>query len=252
MKSFIIKVVRDAGKLLMRHYGRIKFIRTKEKNSYFTNVDLESERLIISAIRKRFPEHNIISEEHGSLGKKSEHTWYVDALDGTHNYINNFPLFGVSIALARDDKVIFGAINLPCFSETYFAEKNKGAFLNGKRIFVSTKKDIKKSFITTDLALRYLPDKKLQILGKLKNKVYDIRVLGCAVYGYTMVAKGSADGFISPYTNAWDMAAGALIVEEANGKVTDFKDNKWNVDQHSYIASNKKIHRNLLKILKRI
>ena len=248
MKSLIIEAAKEAGKLVMKHYGKIRFVKTKERKSYFTNVDLESEKLIISLIRKKFPQHNIISEEHGNLGKKSDFTWYIDPVDGTHNYISNFPLFGVSIGLAYKNEVIMGVINLPYFNEIYFAEKNKGAFLNGKRIKVSDKKELKRAFVLADLAIRYGGSEK--IIGKLKNKVYDIRMLGCAVYGYTMVAKGNADAYISPYTNSWDMAAGALIVEEAKGKVTDFKGNKWNRKQHSYVASNKKLHNGMLKSIR--
>ena len=250
MKSLIIEAAKEAGKLVMKHYGKIRFVKTKERKSYFTNVDLESEKLIISLIRKKFPQHNIISEEHGNFGKKSDFTWYIDPVDGTHNYISNFPLFGVSIGLAYENEVIMGAINLPYFNEIYFAEKNKGAFLNGKKIQVSDKKELKKAFVFTDLAIRYIKDNEPMIVERLKNRVYDIRTIGCAVYGYTMVAKGNADAYISPYTNSWDMAAGALIVEEAKGRVTDFKGNKWNVNQHSYVASNKKLHNGLLKIIR--
>lgn len=249
MKSTVIKTAKDAGKLLMKHYGKIKYIKEKDKKSYFTNVDLASEKIIISAIRKKFPDHNIISEESPPIDNKSEYTWYIDPLDGTHNYIRMLPLFGVSIALAYKGKVKLGCINLPLFNEIYIAEKGKGAFLNGKRIKVSNKKDLKKSFILTEVAFRYVPDNQT-IVDKLKGKVYDIRALGSAVFDYIMVAKGSADAYITPHTNSWDVAAGALIVEEASGKVTDFEDNEWNLKQHKFISSNKKIHSQLLKILK--
>ena len=250
MKSILIKAAKESGKLLMRHYGKIKYIKEKDNESYFTNVDLESEKLIISLIRKNFPGHNIISEESGNLNKKSEYTWYIDPLDGTHNYINNFPLFGVSIALEHKGEMKLGAISLPYFNELYFAEKGKGAFLNGKRIRVSSQKNIKRAFVVTDLALRYYPEGKIKMIKKLKGKVYDLRVLGCAVYDYAMVARGSADAYITRYTNAWDMAAGALIVEEAGGKVTDFDGRRWNTNMSRFVSSNSKIHGQLLKILR--
>ena len=249
MKSLMIKAAKDAGKLLMNHYGKVKYVKEKDKKSYFTNVDLESEKLIISAIRKKFPEHNIISEESGNAKKDSEYIWYIDPVDGTHNYIKKFPLFGVSIALAHKGEVNLGVINLPYFNEIYFAEKGKGAFLNGKRIRVSGQKNIKKSFVVTDLALRYYPNDKIRMIKKLKGKVYDLRVLGCAVYDYAMIARGSADAYITRYTNSWDMAAGALIVEEAGGKVTDFEGNKWNTNMSRFVSSNGKIHGQLLRLL---
>jgi len=249
MKSLMIKAAKDAGKVLMKHYGKIKFVREKNKTSYFTNVDLESEKVIISLIKKKFPKHNIISEESGNLGKKSDYIWYIDPLDGTHNYINNFPHFGVSIGLAYKGEMKLGVIDLPCFNEFYVAEKGKGALLNGKRLKVSNKKDVKRSFALTDLVYRHTPYGKI-IFDKLLGKVYDIRLLGCAVSGYTMVANGIVDAYIVPYTCPWDVAAGALIVEEAGGKVTGHDGGRWNPDNRKFVASNGKIHNQLLKIIK--
>lgn len=250
MKPLIIKAAKDAGRLLMKHYGRIKYVKEKHQKSYFTNVDIESEKLIIKAITKKFPEHNIVSEETGSIDNGSEYTWYIDPVDGTHNYIHTLPMFGVSIALAHKGKVILGIINLPYFNETYFAERGKGAFLNGKRIRVSSQKDAKRAFVVTDLALRYHPDEKIKALRSLKGKVYDIRVLGCAVYAHTLVAKGAVDAYFTLHTHSWDVAAGALIVEEAGGKVTGIGGSPWNVEQSQFMMSNGKVHGQLLGLLK--
>lgn len=249
MKSLMLKAAKDAGKVLMEHYGKVKYVKEKDRKSYFTNVDLESEKLIISAIRKKFPGHNIISEESGNANRDSEYTWYIDPLDGTHNYIKKFPLFGTSIALEHMGQVKFGAINLPYFNELYFAEKGRGAFLNGRRTRVSGQKNIRRAFVVTDLALRYYPSDKIRMIKKLKGKIYDLRVLGCAVYDYAMIARGSADAYITRYTNAWDMAAGALIVEEAGGKVTGFDGKRWNTSMHKFVSSNGKIHRQLLRLI---
>jgi len=250
MKSLMLKAAKAAGKILMKNYGKVKFIKVKDQESYVTNVDLESEKFIISTIRKKYPEHDIVSEESGRLNKKSDYRWYIDPLDGTHNYIHKLPMFGVSIGLEYKGKIILGAICLPYFDELYVAEKGKGAFLNGKRLKVSNRKELKKSFITTDLVLRYFPEKKIEMLNKLKGLVYDIRVLGSAVYGYTSVAKGSADAYITIYTYPWDAAAGALIVEESSGKVTDFNGKEWKANTGKFISSNKKIHNQLIKVLK--
>ena len=143
MKSLIIKTAKDAGKLIMKHYGNIKSINEKANRSYFTNVDLASEKLIISSIIKKFPKHNIVTEESKPINNKSDYTWYIDPIDGTHNYIRKFPLFGVSIGVAYKGKMKYGVINLPCFNELYFAEKDKGALLNGKGIKVSNNKELK-------------------------------------------------------------------------------------------------------------
>jgi len=249
MKPFLLELAKQSGKILMEHFGRVKFIKSKEGKSYFTNVDLESEELIISMIKKKFSQHSIVSEECGKISKKPEYTWYIDPLDGTHNYIKNFPLFGVSIALEHKGQMKFGVISLPYFNETYFAEKGKGAFLNGKQLSVSSQDKLKKSFVVTDLALRHHPDDKIRMINNLKGRVYDLRVLGCSVYGCAMVAKGSADAYITRYTNSWDIAAGALIIEEANGKVTDLDGSKWNVNKEQFLTTNGKIHEQMLRIL---
>lgn len=249
-KVLAIKIAKQSGKILLKHYGKVKFVKSKDNQSYVSNVDLESEKYIISSIRKKFPDHEIISEEAGKLNKISDYTWFIDPLDGTHNYISNIPMFGVSIGLAHKGKVILGVINLPYFNELYVAEKRKGSFLNGKRLKVSNKKDLKKSFILTELVLRYKPEEKIRVLKKLEGNVYDIRALGSAVYGYTNLAKGNVEAYMTIYTYSWDVAAGALIVEEAGGKVTDFNGNKWNPKRGKFISSNKKIHDKLLKILK--
>lgn len=250
MKSLIIKAAKEAGKIQMKHYGKIRFIKEKKKESYFTNVDLECEKVIINSIKKKFSKHNIVSEESENIYNNSEYTWYIDPLDGTHNYIHNLPLFGVSIALAHKGIVKSGVINLPYFNELYTAEKGKGSFLNGKRIRISNTNKLNKSFVLMDMAIRKALSNNIKIAKKLNNKIYDFRSLGCAVYNYILVAKGDADAYITSYTNTWDVAAGALIVEEAGGKVTGHDGERWHPDNRKFVASNGKIHNQLLKIIK--
>lgn len=248
IRDLALKAAKQAGKVLLKHYGKVKSIKAKDNLSYVSNVDLESEKCIISAIRKTYPEHDIISEESGRLNKKSDYIWHIDPLDGTHNYINNIPLFGVSIALEYKGKIILGVINLPYFNELYFAEKGKGAFLNGKHIKVSNKKDLKKSFIAVDLVLRHNPEKKIKFLKKLEGHVHDLRVLGSAVAAVAYVARGSADLYLVQQTNSWDISAGFLLIEEAGGKVTGFNGNNWNPYMDNFIASNKILHNGILKV----
>ena len=250
MKSLIIKAAKGAGKIVMKNYGKVKSFRVKDMESYVTNVDLESEKFIISAIRKKYPDHDIVSEESGSLNKKSDYRWIIDPIDGTHNYFHKLPIFGISIGLEYKGKAILGVIYLPYFKELYVAEKGKGAFLNGKRLRVSSNKSFEKTFILTDLVLRYKPEEKIDMLNKLKGKIYDIRAMGSAVYGYAMVARGFVDAYITMYTYPWDIAAGALIVEEASGKVTDFNGKEWKAKIGKYIATNNKIHNQLIKALR--
>ncbi len=250
MKNTLISAANKASAHLLKNYGKIKSVRTKDPDSYVTNVDIETEKIIIQEIKKKFPTHNIISEERDLEDNKSEYTWYIDPLDGTHNYIHQFPLFGTSIALAKNNKITMGAIKLPYLDEFYFAQKRKGVLLNGKNIHVSSLADAKKAFVVTDLTLRWNAEKKLAMFNKIKGRVYDMRGLGCAVVAFSLVARGSADALLTTHMFPWDMAAGALIVEEAGGKVTDFKGNAWMPKGSNYIASNAKIHDSLVKMLR--
>ncbi len=250
MKNLAIKLANQSGKILMENFGKIRFVKSKDNKSYYTNVDLESEKLIIESILKKYPRHGIITEEEGEINADSDFIWHIDPLDGTHNYIANLPLFGVSIALAYKDEVKVGVINMPYLKEFFVAEKGKGAFMNGKRLRVSKTKKLKDAFLVIDMYLRYKAKNRLDLLNKMKGKAQDFRYWGCAVFSYSRIAKGNIDALIAPDTNSWDAAAGALLVEEAHGKVTDFKGDKWNAKIDSYIASNGKIHEQILKAIK--
>ncbi|HLD87072.1 MAG TPA: inositol monophosphatase family protein, partial [Candidatus Nanoarchaeia archaeon] len=141
MRQTAILAARKAGALLLRHFGKkIPGIRKKEGKSLVTDLDIACNDLIVGMIKKRFPTHNIITEETSPINQQSQYTWHIDPIDGTHNFIRGIPLFGVSIACARNGKVELGVIYLPLFRKMYVAQKGKGAFLNGKRIRVSEKK----------------------------------------------------------------------------------------------------------------
>lgn len=248
-KKIMLKAAKQAGKILMKNYGRVKFIKVKDKNSYVTNADLESEKYIVAIIRKNFPHHNIVSEESKYPRKKSDFTWYIDPLDGTHNYINKIPIFGVSIALGHKEKIVIGVISLPYINEVYFAEKGKGAFLNGKSIKVSKKQKLSKAFVLTDIIIRRTAIKNLEIIKKLNNVVYDVRFFGSAVFCQAYLARGSADIYFTNKTNSWDIAAGLLIAEEAGAIATDFNGHKWAPKEGAFVAANKQLHNKILKIL---
>jgi|TARA_B100002003_G_C14055841_1_gene508414 myo-inositol-1(or 4)-monophosphatase len=249
LKNFSINLAKQSGKILMKYFGNVKFVKTKEGHSYYTNADLESEKLILSAIKKKYPSHDIISEESGRLNKKSDYTWFIDPLDGTHNFINGLPMFGVSIALAHKGKSILGVIYLPFYNEMYVAEKGKGCYLDGKKIKVLKKSKLKNSFVLTELILRHLPGKKLKLLNKIKDIVYDIWVLGSAAFAQAMVAKGSADVYSVKGTHSWDIAAGLLMIEEAGGKASMLNGNPWKIKDGAFLAANKTLHPKLLKII---
>ncbi len=243
MKDTAITAAKRAAGILMDRFGNVRQITSKNETykDYVTDVDLQAEEEIITTIRDRFPDHSILSEERGDLPKDSEYKWIIDPLDGTHNYAHNLPMFGVSIALEHAETVILGVISLPHFDEIYVAERGKGAFRNGSKIHVSDV-DLSEALMIYDTKLRVNRDPMINSLSKLVHEVFVIRMFGAATWDMCLIAKGQADLSVDFTCKPWDIAAGALIVEEAGGKVTDLQGNIWNPYSNGFIASNGKIH----------
>jgi len=214
-----------------------------------TNIDLKAEEKIVNLIKKDYPEDNILSEETKYQTFDSDFRWIIDPLDGTHNYIRGMENFGTSIALAYRDKVILGVIYLPMSDELYFAEKGKGAFLNQRKINVS-RKDLDHTTMIYDSTIRLNKGPMLKYLDGLVDFVFNIRMFGSTVRSLTYVAEGKADLEIEYNDKPWDFAAGLLLVEEAGGKATDLKGRRWSLNSKGYIASNRRIHSEVLKIIK--
>lgn len=248
-KNVAVSVAKEASKVLLKYFGRKNSASQKPNKTLVGIADLEANRAIISVIRKSFPKHSIISEEGGGSNVKSDYKWLIDPLDGTHNFLHKIPIFGTSIALEYKNQVVVGVICLPILKLMAVAEKGKGAFLNGKRMKVSSRKNIKHSFFAFEFSYSGRRQ-KAHTLQKFNNKPIDLRNFGAAVYSLVLVASGNIDGYIIMSTNEWDIAAGFLMIEEAGGKITGLKGNKWNFNEKRYIASNRKLHKALLKLLK--
>ncbi len=245
----MLLATKQASKVILKYFGKKESIKIKPNKSLVAAADLEANKVIIKTIKKHFPNHSILSEESGFENKKSDYKWVIDPIDGTHNFLHGIPIFGTSIALEYKNEVILGVLHFPILKLTVIAEKNKGAFLNGKRIKVSNKKSLEHSFILFEFSYANRKE-KTDFLEKLIHKTIDVRNFGSAVYHLLLVACGKCDGFVILATNEWDIAAGFLIVEEAGGKITDLHGNKWNPHQSKYIISNGKIHKELLKYVK--
>lgn len=266
-KDITIKAAREAGRFLFKRFGSIKRIKIKGDRDLVTDIDIAAETIIKNHILRKFPGDNIISEE-SSVKQDAEFTpleisntkqgsskfltgfsWIIDPLDGTHNYIHNIDIFGVSIALAYKNQVFLGVIYMPKDDEFYFAQKNKGAYLNGKRLYVS-KRNIKNATMIFDSSIRYQKRKMLRGLGRLIDRVFNVRMFGSTVRGLSYIAEGRAELEIEYNDKLWDFAAGLLLVEEAGGRVTDLSGKKWNIKTKGYIASNGKIHNEILRLIK--
>ena len=249
-KQTALKAAKEAGKIQLRYFGKNIEKKTKKDNSYFTKADIESTNKIRAIIGKQYPKHNIICEELGSSNKKSDYRWIIDPLDGTHNFIMDNPLFGVSIALEHKKEIILGVIYMPFLKKLYYAKKGKGAFCNGKRIQVNNETKLQKCLLIYDAKLRTQTDTKIRILKKLAKLTWRFRVFGVAVYNNILVAEGKAGINIDFDSNSWDHAATLLLVEEAGGKVTDLNGKRWTTNIKDYVASNGKVHNKLLRLIK--
>jgi myo-inositol-1(or 4)-monophosphatase len=247
------KVLREAvmaGARELTNYfnGHFKISNKEGVNNLVTEADHASEKAIIEVIRKTYPDHFILSEEEGEIRSDSSIKWIIDPIDGTVNFSNGIPLCCVSIGVEKDGEMILGCVYNPNMNEMFFAEKGKGASLNGNPIRVSEKSEVLRSCLVTGFPYTYLetPNGPLQVFERLIKKGIPVRRLGSAAIDLCWVAAGRFDGFYEHKLQAWDSAAGYLMVTEAGGKVTDFEGRDFSPYQPHIVATNGKIHYELL------
>mgnify|MGYP006165687745 FL=1 len=243
----------EAGAVELRRFFNGSFtISSKASiNDLVTEADHASEKAIFSVIQKNFPDHFILSEETGALPQDSDYKWIIDPIDGTINFANGIPICCVSIGVEHKGEMILGSVYNPFMNELFFAEKGKGATLNGRPITVSNKDSILHSCLVTGFPYQYLDSENgpLQVFEKLVRKAIPVRRLGSAALDLCWTAAGRFDGFYEHKLQPWDSAAGFLMVNEAGGKVTDLKGNAYNPYQPGIIATNGFIHDQLLSVV---
>ena len=252
LKQTLLQATDAAGVVIKEYFDKQFTISNKEGiNNLVTEVDHKSEAIIIDIIKSNFPNHFILSEEVGEIAQDSEYKWIIDPIDGTVNYANGIPICCVSIGIEKNGKMIMGAVYNPFINEFFFAEKGLGATMNDKKITVTDRGDVVKSCLVTGFPYTYLdaPNGPLQVFEKFIRKGIPVRRLGSAAIDLCWVAAGRFDGFYEHKLSAWDSAAGFIIVEEAGGKVTDLKGDYYNPYQPGIIASNGKIHDELVRIV---
>ena len=223
-----------------------------DSSSIVTKADLESEKLIFEILKSSFPKHNFVSEEKGRENNNSEYTWVIDPLDGTGPYFSGMPNFGVSVGLLKGKVPIVGVINLPALRILAWAEAGKGAYLNGERTRVSRQKEIGKAMVGFDLAWQRQRGEEIdKLLRPLAPKVRYTPILGCTVNGLVNLACGIYDAYVH-WAYQWDYVAGAVIVNEAGGKLTDYqgKEIDWSEETMSVLASNGLLHRKIVNLIR--
>ena len=244
-----IKAAREAGEIIKENFGKSQSVKLKENKSFFTETDVASGTKIISIIEVSFPNHSIIAEESGLSEKNSGYSWFIDPIDGTTNFVTKVPLFAVSIALMKQDKLILGVIYNPILDELYSAEIEQEAKLNNEALKVSEKNSISE-FMVGYARPSAKKEGFLKIFQKLELVTRTPKILGSMAIHLSYVASGRSDAAVILFPNSWDVAAGAFIVEEAGGKVTDFDGNPWSINSKNILASNGRIHEEIIDILK--
>ena len=250
-----VAAAKEAGKIILKrqfHGLKISFKEGNVKN-LVTNADKEADAVIRGIILKNFPEHGIISEEDKPV-KGNQYTWYVDPLDGTTNYSKGGSYFCVSIALAKGSELIIGVIYNPVTSELYTAVSGKGAFLNSTKISTSRTGSLEQALVCLDLASNEKERKNaLETMQKLALDAKSIRIKGAGALSLCEVATGKADAYVRMGSSAWDYAAGALILREAGGIVTDLKNIPWEPNSKTVLAAvTESLHSKIIKRLEEV
>jgi myo-inositol-1(or 4)-monophosphatase len=241
-----------AGTLIRAHWQEPKIINYKGAIDLVTSVDRECERQIVEVLRNNFPKHSILAEEETDLGIEGRYRWIIDPLDGTTNFAHGYPQFCVSIALECDDEVILGLVYDPLRGECFKAVKGEGATLNGGFIHVSAVKELDKALLATGFPYdqREKADLYLSFFKEFMTRSQGIRRNGSAALDLCYVACGRIDGFWELKLRPWDTAAGALIVAEAGGKLSDFSGNSFSIWGDETLASNGAIHSEMAELTK--
>ncbi len=251
MLAFAKNTVIEAGEVLKKYFNTPLAIKTKStERDLVTQADIESEKYIISAIQRHYPDHAILAEEHGRIGD-SEYLWLIDPIDGTTNFAHSHPMFCIVIALAHNDKIILTAIYDPLRNELFSVEKGKGAFLNDQVIKVSSSSTLSSSVLVTgfpyDRATN--PKNNMKEFCKIMPLVQGIRRSGSAALDMCYVACGRLDGYWEYHLNPWDFAGGVLLVREAGGVVSNIDGSEWAMASNNVIAANKELHQEMFRAL---
>jgi len=256
LMNVMISAARKAGRGLARDFGEVEHLQVSRKgpSNFVTASDMRAEKVLYEELSRAREGYCFLMEERGRIeGPDKTHTWIVDPLDGTTNFMHGIPLFAISIALEREDELVAGLIYNPVTGDTFTAEKGKGAFLNDRRLRVAARSHLRDAVIVTGIPHRGKEghERHLAELGTVMPQVSGIRRTGSAATDLAWVAAGRFDGYWERGIQAWDMAAGIVLVREAGGYVSDADGGRDMLSQGSVVAGNEAIQRDLLKLVAR-
>ena len=252
-RDLLRSTILRAGAVLSRRFGKVGY-KQKRRADLLTVADLESQKVILTAIRRAFPGDDYKAEEDEVRLTGSEYLWIIDPLDGTTNFAHGYPVSCVSIGVLRNGKPYLGGVYDPFRKELYLAENGRGAFLNGRRMRVSKTPKVAASLLITGFAYDRAerPDFYLAPFKSFMTRSHDVRRSGSAALDMAWIAAGRADGFWEFKLNPWDVAAGLMLVTEAGGKVTDFSGKPWTDWRkmgEQTLATNGRVHAEMIAVL---
>ncbi|MCU7844629.1 MAG: inositol monophosphatase [Candidatus Thiodiazotropha sp. (ex Monitilora ramsayi)] len=250
MVTIAVRAAREAGRVITRNFNRVDrlTVADKGKNDFVSEVDRNAEAAIIAVLREKYPHHAILAEESGAHDG-NEYQWIIDPLDGTTNFLHGLPQFAVSIALKIKGRLEIGVIYDPIREEMFTASRGEGALVNDRKIRVSNRKSLDGALLGTGLPyrdFRFMDN----YMGMLKDLIQDtagVRRPGSAALDFAYVAAGITDGFWELGLSEWDFAAGALLVREAGGLVTDIGGGEKFLETGNVIAGGIKVHNAMLR-----
>ncbi|MCF6268877.1 MAG: inositol monophosphatase [Melioribacteraceae bacterium] len=248
----IINISKEAGEIIREGFGKKLTLEYKSNiTDFVTNIDKEAENKIIEFIKKEYPSHNVLAEESGVDNRNSKYTWVIDPLDGTMNFAHGLPIFCVSIGVMKDSEIIAGVIYDVMNDAIFSAEKGSGAFQNSKKISVSENSDLEKSLLVTGFPynIKENPDFAMERFNKFLMNSSGVRRLGSAAIDMCYVANGVFDGFWEVNLQPWDICAGMLLIKEAGGKISNFSNEQIDVYSKQLLATNNKVHNEMIKVL---
>jgi len=245
MLETAIRAAREAGAVLRREYRRPHEAKSKGLRDILTEVDLAAERVAVEVVRGAYPDARIMSEETYTRWQAYDDrpAWFIDPLDGTTNFFRGLPMFSVSVGVAQGGVLQCGAVYDPLLDQLFCAQRGGGAFLNETRLHVSARATLMEALATLDWPREQrMRETSASFLARLAPKVDAVRSRGSAALSLCAVAAGWTDVYFQYTLGPWDVAAGALIVEEAGGKVTDLHGRPYRLDEPGWLATNGLLH----------
>lgn len=253
MLDKITAIAKEAGEIIRQGYRKDFGMEYKgASNNIVTEIDKKSEKCILDFLKKEFPTHSYLAEESGRAERDSDYIWIIDPLDGTTNFAHGLPIFSVSIGVQKNGETIYGVVYDVMRDYMYAAEKGSGATNNGRKISVSSKHTVEESLLVTGFPydIKTNPGNSIELFTAFLQKARAVRRLGSAAIDLCYVADGIFEGFWEPKLSPWDITAGKLLVEEAGGKVTDYKGNPMPVTSKEILATNGLVHDEMVEVLK--